>query len=110
MFAPPGASGTLPCYRLTRGEVAMTIQVRMIPERRWAAGAEVWLGTYAFVLRPPVDERTAADRSWIWREATAEVPGCPVRRVRLRQVALRRLGRRGAQLRDGLGVQADLLS
>ncbi len=31
------------------------------PERRWAAGAEVRLGPYAFVLRSPVDERTAAD-------------------------------------------------
>jgi len=95
---------------LTRGEVAMTIQVRTRPERRWAAGAEVRLGPDAFLLRPPVDERTAADRSWVWREATAEVPGWSERRVRLRQVALRRLGRRGAQLRDGLGVQADLLS
>jgi hypothetical protein len=94
----------------SRSEVAMTIQVRMTPERRWAAGAEVRLGPHAFLLRSPVDERTATDRSWVWREATADVPGWPGGRVRLRQVALRRLGRRGAQLRDGLGVQADLLS
>jgi len=86
----------------------MTMQLHATAERRWAAGAEVRLGPHAFLLRPPVDERTAADRSWVWREATAEVSGG--RRVRLRQVALRRLGRRGAQLRDGLGVQADLLS
>jgi hypothetical protein len=88
----------------------MTIQLHTVPERRWAAGAEVRLGPLAFLLRPPVDERTAVDRSWVWREATAEVSGLPGRRVRLRQVALRRLSRRGAQLRDGLGVQADLLS
>jgi hypothetical protein len=88
----------------------MTIQARVTPERRWAAGAEVRLGQHAFLLRSPVDERTAIDRSWVWRDATAEVPGRPGHRVRLRQVALRRLSRRGAQLRDGLGVQADLLS
>jgi hypothetical protein len=88
----------------------MTLQLHTVPERRWATGAEVRLGPLAFLLRPPVDERTAVDRSWVWREATAEVPGMPGRRVRLRQVALRRLSRRGAQLRDGLGVQADLLS
>jgi hypothetical protein len=88
----------------------MTIQLHTVPERRWAAGAEVRLGPFAFLLRPPVDERTAVDRSWVWREATAEVPGMAGRRVRLRQVALRRLSRRGAELRDGLGVQADLLS
>ena len=85
----------------------MTTQLHAVPERRWAAGAEVWLGGHAFRLRQPVDERTATDRSWVWREATADVPG---HRVRLRQVALRRLSRYGAQLRDGLGVQADLLS
>jgi|SoiMethySBSTD1v2_1073268.scaffolds.fasta_scaffold22912_2 hypothetical protein len=86
----------------------MTMQLHTTAEPRWAAGAEVRLGPHPFLLRAPVDERTAADRSWVWREATAEVSGG--RRVRLRQVALRRLGRRGAQLRDGLGVQADLLS
>jgi hypothetical protein len=85
----------------------MTTQLRAVPERRWAAGAEIRLGGYAFRLRQPVDERTAADRSWVWREATADVQG---HRVRLRQVGLRRLSRYGAQLRDGLGVQADLLS
>jgi hypothetical protein len=82
-------------------------------ERRWAAGAEIWLGDYAFLLRRRVEERTATDDSWVWREADAspqnggQANGV---RVRLRQVVLRRLSRHGAQLRDGLGAQADLLS
>jgi hypothetical protein len=88
----------------------MATPLRTTTERRWTAGAEVWLGTYAFLLRAPVEEHTAADRSWIWREATADAVGAAGVRVRLRQVVLRRLSRRGAQLRDGLGVQADLLS
>lgn len=86
------------------------IQMDATAERRWTTGAQVWLGPHAFLLRSPVDERTAADRSWVWREASADVPAWPGHRVRLRQVALHRLSRRGAQLRDGLGVQADLLS
>jgi hypothetical protein len=83
-----------------------------IHERRWAAGAEVWLGEYAFLLRQQVEERTATDRSWVWRDADASPVAAAAAgvRVRLRQVALRRLSRHGAQLRDGLGEQADLLS
>jgi hypothetical protein len=83
-----------------------------IHERRWAAGAEISLGEYAFLLRRQVEERTASDQSWVWREADASpvVSAATGVRVRLRQVVLRRLSRHGAQLRDGLGAQADLLS
>jgi hypothetical protein len=90
-----------------------TIHERTIHERRWTAGAEVLLGEYAFLLRQQVEERTATDRSWVWREADATPIATTVAagvRVRLRQVVLRRLSRHGAQLRDGLGAQADLLS
>jgi serine/threonine protein kinase len=81
-------------------------------ERRWAAGTEIWLGEYAFLLRQQVEEHTATDQSWVWREADASPVATPASgvRVRLRQVVLRRLSRHGAQLRDGLGAQADLLS
>jgi hypothetical protein len=84
----------------------------MIHERRWAAGAEVRLGEYAFLLRKQVEERTASDRSWVWREGDASPVAAAASgvRVRLRQVVLNRLSRHGAQLRDGLGAQADLLS
>lgn len=77
-------------------------------EPRWVTGTEVRLGPHPLRLRPPVAEHAAPDRSWIWREASADTRAGV--RVRLRQVVLCRLSRRGAQLRDGLGVQADLLS
>jgi hypothetical protein len=88
----------------------MRTQVRVLRDRGWNGCDEVLVAEHAYRLRRPIEERTAADGSWTWREATADEIEPERWRVRLRQVELHRLSRIGAQIRDGLGAQADVLS
>jgi hypothetical protein len=76
----------------------------------WEGGAEYRLGDAVYVLHDGAAERPSADRSWTWREATADriEPGhC---RVRLRQVEVRRPLAAGEECLNGLWAQAELLA
>jgi hypothetical protein len=74
-------------YQAPESSPAQT-RLRMVADSSahdlWAAGAEVRVGTHDYVLHSPVEEQTAADGSWVWREATAEQIDPPYARVRLR--------------------------
>jgi hypothetical protein len=88
----------------------MRTLLRALPGRGWDGGCDVRVGERTYRLRRPIEERTAPEGSWTWREATADELGPAPQRVRLREVELHRLSRVGAQIRDGLGAQADVLS
>jgi hypothetical protein len=80
------------------------------PEAPWRGGDERHLGGAAYLLHDPVTERAGADRSWIWREATADRVAPDYRRVRLRQVLLRKGTPAAVAWRDGLRAQGQLMS
>jgi hypothetical protein len=76
----------------------------------WEGGAEYRLGSAEYVLHDGAVERPSRDRSWTWREATADriEPGhC---RVRLRQVQVRRPVVAAEECLSGLRAQAELLA
>jgi hypothetical protein len=76
----------------------------------WEGGAEYRLGDAVYVLHDGLTERPSSDRSWTWREATADriEPGhC---RVRLRQVQVRRPVAAAEECLSGLREQAELLA
>lgn len=76
----------------------------------WEGGAEYRLGGAAYLLHDGAAERPSRDRSWRWREATADrvEPGhC---RVRLRQIQVQRPVVAAEECLSGLRAQADLLA
>jgi hypothetical protein len=77
---------------------------------RWAGGVELRIGDGCYLLHDPVEEQVAPDRSWWWREATAQQIEPQDRRVRLRQVEVARPGADSRLRRAALIVQAELLS
>jgi len=77
---------------------------------RWRGGDELCVDGDCYLLHDPVEERAAPDRSWLWREASADQIEPQQRRVRLRQVEIVRPGAGSGQRRDALIAQADLLS
>jgi hypothetical protein len=83
------------------------------PAVSWEGGAECRIGREVYLLHEPARERTAPDRSFVWREATAEriEPAVTTGRglVWLRQVRVnRRTGTAEEQL-AGLQEQGALL-
>jgi hypothetical protein len=76
----------------------------------WQGGAEYRLGDTAYLLHDELAERPSLDRSWVWREATADQIGPDAGRVRLRQVQLLRPVPAAEERRAALRAQAGLLS
>jgi hypothetical protein len=84
------------------------------PTASWQGGTECELGREAYLLHDPICEWAARDRSYVWREATAErIEPTPVMGrflVRLRQVRVdRRTAAAEGQL-TGLRAQGALLA
>jgi hypothetical protein len=76
----------------------------------WEGGAEYRLGGAAYVLHDGAAERPSRDRSWTWREATADRIEPGHFRVRLRQVQVRRPIAAAVECLSGLRAQAELLA
>jgi hypothetical protein len=80
------------------------------PASAWQGGDEVRLGGVVYLLHDEPTEQHSADRSWIWREATADRIEPGAGRVRLRQVHVLRQVPAAEQRRGALRAQATLLS
>lgn len=79
------------------------------PDRRWCGGNEVLAGGASYLLHDDAEERSVADHAWIWREASADRVEPEPARVWLQQVEVVRPRPGGAQAREALRLQADLL-
>jgi len=75
----------------------------------WADGSEYELGDCAYLLHSGALERSSDDRSWVWREATADRLAPGAGRVRLRQVEVSRPTATSQEHQSGLLAQAELL-
>lgn len=75
----------------------------------WQGGGELLVGERSYLLHDPVETRTATDRSWLLRDAPADELDGASRRVRVRQLQVRRATAASAAVRAGLAEQADLL-
>jgi hypothetical protein len=76
----------------------------------WEGGAEYRLGGAEYVLHDGAVERPSGDRSWTWREATADRIEPGYCRVRLRQIQVRRPIAAAQECLSGLRAQAELLA
>lgn len=76
-------------------------------DRRWRGGNELLAGGASYLLHDDAAEYSAADQSWIWREATADRIEPDLARVWLRQADAVRPS--GAPTREALRLQAGLL-
>ncbi|ABW10928.1 conserved hypothetical protein [Parafrankia sp. EAN1pec] len=75
----------------------------------WQGGSELLVGARGYLLHDPVETWTAPDRSWLLRDATADELDGTSRRVRLRQLQVRRDTAASAAVRAGLTEQAGLV-
>lgn len=84
------------------------------PTASWQGGAEYALGKEVYLLHDPAFERAGHDRSYVWREATAEriepVPVTGRVLVRLRQVRVERRTTAAEGQLAGLRAQGTLLT
>jgi len=80
------------------------------PAAAWDGGAEHQLGGALYLLHDGAVERPSGDRSWVWREATADQIKPDSCRVRLRQVRARRPAAAVEERLAGLRAQAELLA
>ena len=76
----------------------------------WEGGTEYRLGGAVYLLHDGAAEWPSRDRSWMWREATADRIEPGHRRVRLRQVQVRRQVAAAEERLSGLRSQAELLA
>jgi hypothetical protein len=79
--------------------------------RCWRGGEEIQLGDALYLLHDDAHERSARDRTWVWREATADRVDPTYERVYLRQVQIVRAVGDGhaPDRREELRVQAQLV-
>lgn len=84
------------------------------PATPWQGGTEYQLGQEVYLLHDPACEWAGPDRSYVWREATAErIEPAPVRgrlSVRLRQVRVERRTTAAEEQLAGLRAQGALLT
>lgn len=95
------------------GEPAESLPAPLLtaqPEQPWQGGAEYRLGGSVYLLHDKLSERASQDRSWVWREATADLIEPGAGRVRLRQVRVMRRVPAAEQQQAGLRAQAGLLA
>jgi len=83
--------------------------VMLTPSEPWAGGSVYRLGDVLYLLHDGALERPSDDRSWTWREATADRLAPGTGRVRLHQVEVLRPTATANEHRSGLLGQADLL-
>lgn len=76
----------------------------------WRGGEELLLGGDCYLLHDDAAETVSSDRSWVWREATADRIEPTSARVRLRHVTTLRDGPAAVDARRALRDQAGLLS
>lgn len=76
----------------------------------WRGGEELRLGGDCYLLHDDAAETFSPDRSWVWREATADRIEPSSVRVWLRQITMLRDGPASADARRALRDQAALLS
>ncbi|MBB4918471.1 serine/threonine protein kinase [Streptosporangium saharense] len=76
----------------------------------WRGGEEACFGADCYLLHDDVVEVFSSDRSWVWREATADRVEPSPARVRLRHVAALRDTSAATDARRALVGQATLLS
>ncbi|MEO3816555.1 serine/threonine protein kinase [Plantactinospora sp. B24E8] len=101
-------------YRQDRASEESTPGVRPLPapeeESAWRPGAEHRLGGAVHLLHEGTTEQSAPDRSWTWRETTADRIEPDIGRVRLRQLHVHRPMPAAEQRRAALRAQAALLA
>ena len=105
----------LPSGRDAAGEpLAPSASWSVTPAASWQGGAECELGREVYLLHDPVCEWASRDRSYVWREATAEridpvtVPSRLL--VRVRQVRVDRRTTAAEEQLAGLRAQGALLT
>jgi hypothetical protein len=108
-YEPSGNDATDEEYRI------QPLATRSVtPTASWQGGSEYELGRELYLLHDPACERASRDRSYVWREANAEliepipVAGRPV--VRLRQLQVDRHTTTADEQLAGLQAQGTLLS
>jgi len=99
-YRPPGPVDS-PLMSLTHPALAA------VP---WRGGEELRLGGDRYLLHDDAAEAFSLDRSWVWREATADRIEPSSARVRLRQITMLRDGPASVDARRALSDQAALLS
>jgi len=91
------------------GESLRPSPVGTQPEPVWAGGAELRLSGLVYLLHDEPSERPSRDKSWVWREATADRIEPDGGRVRLHQVEIVRRMAAAEHQHAGLRAQARLL-
>lgn len=80
------------------------------PDVAWRGGEELRFGGDCYLLHDETTETFGSDRSWVWREATADRIEPASARVRLRHVTVLRESPAAAAVREAVRAQGALLS